>query len=198
MPSPVHPLPCHPHAIPCHPILFHRTLHTPSHPTVGNLSLVLSNRTRRGERRREGSGREANPCHGATPLQGWVLWLSGSSVSPQSLPATRPSPHILRPLHHAHEPQVPTQGFLGKHSSSRRAIIPNALATMPGVLGTYPDEHVTCASRQGPQGPDPAPSSIASTMTMNGPASRPASKLWQLVCWCFPRASAGRFPHFAQ
>lgn len=96
------PLPCYPLPIPCHPILpFPSHPNTPSHPTVGNLSLVLSKGTRGMER--EGKKR-GDPCPWATPLLPGLNF-SGQSVTdtqslPQDFPPTRPSPHSDNPAQH--------------------------------------------------------------------------------------------------
>lgn len=104
------PLPCYPLPIPCRPILpFPSHPNTPSHPTVGNLSLVLSKGTR--GREREKKTRRSLPM-GYAAAAG--LELSGQSVTdtqslPQDFPPTRPSPHSDAPAQHP-RPEVQPGG----------------------------------------------------------------------------------------
>lgn len=94
------PLPCYPLPIPCHPILpFPSHPNTPSHPTVGNLSLVLSKGTR--GREREGKKR-GDPCPWATPPLPGLNSLGSQSLTPSLFPKTSlplGRVHILMPLH---------------------------------------------------------------------------------------------------
>lgn len=115
------PLPCYPLPVPCHPILpFPSHPNTPSHPTVGNLSLVLS----KGTRGREREKNEAIPAHGLRRC--CRLEFSGSqSLTPSHFPKTSlplGRVHNLMPLHSIQD-QTSNQEAPGQFFSFSRRLM---------------------------------------------------------------------------
>lgn len=131
MPSPC-PSPCHPilpipsQSVPSHPS--HCTLHTPSHPTVGNL---VANAVQGHKREKE-----ATPAHGPRRCRVWILWQSPtpSLFSQGFLPLGRV--HILLPLHSM--PKAQPRGAWAIFLPPARLISFLPRDTRPRVLRTHP------------------------------------------------------------